>query len=99
MERIRAYSADIVRSSLVPFCRNCGSQVAEETRFCQNCGVSMGGAAAVTSVVGGITVSTLPRKDVGVAVLLAGLVGVFLMGAGHFYVGKVGRGINLIIFA
>jgi TM2 domain-containing membrane protein YozV len=47
--------------------------------------------------VGGITVSTLPRKDAGIAALIAGLGGLFLFGLGHFYVGKIGRGVVFLV--
>ena len=40
--------------------------------------------------------STLPRKDAGIAALIAGLVGLVLMGIGHLYVGKIGRGILIL---
>jgi TM2 domain-containing membrane protein YozV len=80
----------------MPFCRNCGTQYTEGARFCGNCGVALEAPPTtyhVTPGVGGITVSTLPRKDTGIAALIAGFGGLFLFGLGHFYVGKIGRGI------
>jgi TM2 domain-containing membrane protein YozV len=45
----------------------------------------------------GITISTLPRKDTGITALIAGLGGIFLLGLGYFYVGKIGRGILFLL--
>ncbi len=90
------------RLAHMPFCRNCGAQYSEGTRFCSSCGAALEAPPQpttyhVTPGMSGITVSSLPRKDAGIAALIAGLGGIFLFGLGHFYVGKIGRGIILLL--
>jgi TM2 domain-containing membrane protein YozV len=77
----------------MPFCKNCGTQYSEGTKFCSNCGAALEGAV-VAAPVAAVAVS---KKDAGVAALLAGLVGLFLFGIGHFYVGKIGRGVVFLV--
>jgi TM2 domain-containing membrane protein YozV len=75
----------------MPFCRNCGAEYTEGAKFCQKCGTSLTAQPTVTYV------AAAPRKDAGVTALIAGLVGIFLFGIGHFYVGKIGRGILFLV--
>jgi TM2 domain-containing membrane protein YozV len=96
------FSNEQWRLAGMPFCRNCGAQYSEGTRFCSNCGAALEAAAPpttyhVTPGMSGITISTLPRKDTGITALIAGLGGIFLFGLGHFYVGKIGRGILFLL--
>jgi TM2 domain-containing membrane protein YozV len=79
----------------MPFCRNCGSQLAEGTKFCQNCGAPLEPHAAPPSPAA--LAAPIPRKDAGIAALIAGLVGLFLFGFGHIYVGKIGRGVVFLV--
>lgn len=86
----------------MPFCRNCGTQYSEGMKFCGNCGAPLGLLHHLLHItsrlgVGGVTVSTLPSKDAGTAALISALGGLFLFGLGHFYVGKIGRGIALLL--
>jgi TM2 domain-containing membrane protein YozV len=84
----------------MPFCRICGVQYTEGARFCSNCGAALEAPPAtyhVTRSLGEVTVSRLPRKNTGVAALLAALGGIILLGIGHFYVGKIGRGVVLLV--
>jgi TM2 domain-containing membrane protein YozV len=76
----------------LPFCGNCGAEYTEGTRVCVNCGADLEAAP-----VAALAVSAL-HKDVRVAsYLLAGLVGIFIFGAGHFYLRKIRRGVVFLV--
>jgi len=68
-------------------CRTCGSQSSKGVRFCQVCG----------AVVQETAKANPPGKNPGTAVLVAALVGLLFMGAGHFYVQRFVRGIAILI--
>jgi TM2 domain-containing membrane protein YozV len=77
----------------MPFCKDCGTPYTEGAKFCPNCGANLQAPVAPTAQ----TSAAAPRKDSGVAALLAGLAGLVLFGIGHFYVGKIGRGVVLLV--
>lgn len=69
-------------------CRNCGAEVAQDVRFCQNCGAVMEISETATQ---------LPFKSGSKTILLAGIIGILLMGFGHFYLTRFKRGITILI--
>lgn len=93
------------------FCRNCGSEVAEQAvvcvacgcaprngrNYCQNCGAETNPAAEVCLKCG--VKLTVVAKTGDKSKLAAGLLGIFLGGLGihRFYLGYVGIGIAQII--
>ena len=85
----------------MPYCSNCGKEIQEGTRFCKYCG-------APTQTAGtppppppppqpvyqtATQVYQEPLKNEGIAALAS----VILAGAGQIYVGKVKRGILLLV--
>lgn len=67
------------------YCSGCGSPVHEQAVVCPRCGVPTRGAAQATSAA--MTVA-LNSKSTAAAILLS----LVFTGAGHWYVGRVGRG-------
>ena len=80
------------------FCSNCGKtlDLNQENKKCSKCGFDLQqqtGAKDNRSIV-----DQLPYKSPGTAALIAFIGGIFgLQGIGHIYVGKVGRGIGILI--
>jgi hypothetical protein len=76
----------------VPFCPKCGKEVPVEANFCPSCGYAFNQVPPAKPVI-------LPnQKNTGIAAVLALVLGIFgLMGVGHVYVGKIKRGIILLI--
>jgi hypothetical protein len=76
----------------MPFCRNCGTEFTEGAGFCSKCGEKLTPPVTTHNAA-----TSAPRKDAGVAALIAALVGIFLLGFGHFYVGRIGRGLIFLV--
>ena len=83
----------------MPQCPNCGRAVPPNSQFCPYCG-----AAQSSSTTPATSAPPLSRyvivqyKSPGIAVVLALVFGIFgLAGVGHIYVGKVSKGLSLII--
>ena len=82
------------------YCSNCGEILEnlnyEEIKKCPKCGIDLlqtAYTASKTSIV-----DQLPYKSPGTAALIAFIGGIFgLLGIGHIYVGKVGKGIGILI--
>jgi TM2 domain-containing membrane protein YozV len=81
------------------FCSNCGEtlDLDKEIKKCSKCGIDLQqqevGSTHNKSIVG-----QLPYKSPGTAALIAFIGGIFaLPGIGHIYVGKVGKGIGILI--
>ena len=70
-------------------CPNCGFLTSNDARFCVQC----------NTVLPELKVGTvaLPLKDLRTVALIAGVVGVVFMGAGHFYVYRLTRGLALLV--
>jgi TM2 domain-containing membrane protein YozV len=82
------------------YCSNCGETLEnlnfEEIKKCPKCGIDLLQTAYTTSRTS--IVDQLPYKSPGTAALIAFIGGVFgLQGIGHIYVGKVGKGIGILI--
>lgn len=56
---------------------------------CPNCGAAL-------DIVLSANVSVL-RKKPGLSLVLAGLVGALFMGVAHFYLGRIGRGVAILL--
>jgi TM2 domain-containing membrane protein YozV len=85
-------------------CQNQGKVLQyEDTRFCPSCGKSVSDSSSPSSTSSSVSeypnvVRQLPYKSPGTAALLACVGGIFgLCGIGHMYVGKVGRGIAILV--
>ncbi|HJU59460.1 MAG TPA: hypothetical protein VJ583_06900 [Nitrososphaeraceae archaeon] len=82
------------------FCSNCGETLKnlnyEEIKKCPKCGIDILQTAFTTPKTS--IVDQLPYKSPGTAALIAFIGGIFgLLGLGHIYVGKVGKGIEILI--
>jgi TM2 domain-containing membrane protein YozV len=67
------------------FCRGCGSAIHPQAVVCPRCGVATVNAAQATGAAMNVA---LNAKSSGLAILLS----LVLTGAGHWYVGRIGRG-------
>ncbi len=88
-------------SSRPKYCSNCGERLEnlnyEEIKKCPKCGIDLLQTASYTTRKTSI-VDQLPYKSPGTAALIAFIGGIFgLQGIGHIYVGKVGKGIGILI--
>jgi len=94
----------------MPFCPKCGKEVPEEADFCSACGYDMRQAKKLSNETIAQTsqpslpkeretpkYQPLPLKKKIIAIFLALIPGFFLMGLGHFYVGKKERGIIFLV--
>lgn len=82
----------------MPFCPNCGKEVQADVAFCPSCGYNLRQAAAPATPARPMPSVPLEQKSTGVAAVLALVLDIFgLMGIGHIYVGKIGKGIGLLI--
>jgi hypothetical protein len=80
------------------FCSNCGKtlDINKEIKKCSKCGIDF--QQQVRSTYNKSIVDQLPYKSPGTAALIAFIGGIFaLLGLGHIYVGKVERGIGILI--
>jgi hypothetical protein len=89
-------------TSKVKFCSNCGNELPADTLvgYCPNCGTSVNTTNTVNqgSVYQSPVFGQISYKSPGTAMLIAVLGGIFgLSGIGHIYVGKLGRGIGILI--
>jgi hypothetical protein len=88
-------------TSAIRFCSSCGKELPHDNvAYCPNCGVANTVSASVHQ--GPVQQSPVfvqaPYKSPGTAMLIALIAGIFgLLGIGHIYVGKLRRGILLLI--
>ena len=73
------------------FCRNCGGDLpSDNSSFCPVCGKPQNTATAITMAA--------QTKNVGSAIALALIAGILgFNGIGHLYIGKIGKGIVILI--
>ena len=79
------------------YCSNCGERfdLNEEIKKCPKCGIDLQKESIHTT---SSVVNQLPYKSPGTAALIAFIGGIFgLPGIGHIYIGKVGKGIGILI--
>ncbi len=77
----------------LPFCPNCGKEIQVDVAFCPSCGQNLKGTVTAKPA----TVVSLEHKSPGIAAVLALVLGIIgLMGIGHVYVGKIGKGVALL---
>jgi len=75
----------------MPFCKQCGKEISADARFCPHCGYDQTALPAVP-------VAGLETKNTGLAAVLALIAALFgFWGVGHIYVGKIGRGLALLV--
>ena len=88
-------------TSTPKFCSNCGEtlNLNEEIKKCSKCGIDLQQQQQV-----GFTtqnrpiVDQLPYKSPGTAALIAFIGGIFaLLGLGHIFVGKIGKGFGILV--
>lgn len=89
-------------TSTPKFCSNCGEtlNLNEEIKKCSKCGIDL---QQQQQQVGSTTqnrpiVDQLPYKSPGTAALIAFIGGIFaLLGLGHIFVGKIGKGFGILV--
>jgi TM2 domain-containing membrane protein YozV len=74
------------------FCSGCGSAIHPQAVVCPRCGVATATAAQATGAAMNVALNS---KSTGLAILLS----LVFTGAGHWYVGRVGRGIAFFLAA
>jgi len=88
-------------TSTPKFCSNCGEtlNLNEEIKKCSKCGIDLqqqqqvGSATQIRPIV-----DQLPYKSPGTAALIAFIGGIFaLLGLGHIFVGKIGKGFGILV--
>jgi TM2 domain-containing membrane protein YozV len=77
------------------FCKNCGKEIADGTKFCSFCGASQEDSEVKKAETPAPKNPNVSKKSRTVAALLAFLLGG--IGVHRFYVGKTGTGILQII--
>ena len=82
------------------YCKNCGKEIAEGSRFCAHCGADANGQAPQQPVINVINNNTNTNKFSGIGYIhkkkwVAFFLCLFLgyLGVHRFYVGKIGTGI------
>jgi len=73
------------------YCSRCGNQVSDGDQFCDKCGAKMGGGTEAGPAPSYVV--SIRDKSAGVAVVLS----FFFMGLGQIYVGKIKRGLLLLM--
>ena len=87
-------------TSTPKFCSNCGEtlNLNEEIKKCSKCGIDLqqqqiGSTTQIRPIV-----DQLPYKSLGTAALIAFIGGIFaLLGLGHIFVGKIGKGFGILV--
>lgn len=91
------------------YCPSCGHEVSQEGGFCPNCGASLSpyqqaqteyeaprGQPEYTPPP--VYPVSVPEKSAGIALILGLVLGIFgIWGIGQIYVGKIGKGIILLV--
>lgn len=81
----------------MPFCPSCGKEVSDGVSFCPNCGRPLSQAKQIPPPQSAVIVLA-EQKNPGLAAVLAIVLGIFgIWGIGHIYVGKLTRGIVLLV--
>ena len=76
----------------MPFCKQCGKEISQDARYCPYCGADQFSQAQ------SVVHKEIERKNAGLAAVLALIAGIFgIWGIGHIYIGKIGKGIVLLI--
>ena len=79
------------------FCSNCGESLDQESSICSKCGIDLQQQLGSTTQNRPI-VDQLPYKSPGTAALIAFIGGIFaLLGLGHIFVGKIGKGFGILV--
>ena len=93
------------------YCRYCGKEIAEGSKFCPYCGANQNAFSQVTSATPLIGPATLTQpyytplliskeKDEGVTAVIAFVGGIFgFFGLGHLYVGHIKKGFIFLILS
>jgi Predicted membrane protein len=75
------------------YCHKCGKELDEDAVYCSFCGAPVDGNADTTSFDRATQYVPYVGKSVGTALVL----GFFLPGLGHIYIGKLARGLCIMI--
>lgn len=82
------------------FCSNCGKtlDLNQENKKCSKCGFDLQQQQVESSTSNTSIVDQLPYKSPGTAALIAFIGGIFaLLGLGHIFVGKIGKGFGILV--
>ena len=87
-------------TSTPKFCSNCGEtlNLNEEIKKCSKCGIDLQQQQVVSTTQNRPIIDQLPYKSPGTAALIAFIGGIFaLLGLGHIFVGKIGKGFGILV--
>jgi hypothetical protein len=87
-------------TSTPKFCSNCGEtlNLNEEIKKCSKCGIDLQQQQIGSTTQNRPIVDQLPYKSPGTAALIAFIGGIFaLLGLGHIFVGKIGKGFGILV--
>jgi uncharacterized membrane protein YvbJ len=82
------------------FCSNCGEtlNLNGEIKKCSKCGIDLQQQQVGSTTQNRPIVDQLPYKSPGTAALIAFIGGIFaLLGLGHIFVGKIGKGFGILV--
>ena len=80
------------------FCSNCGESLDQESKKCSKCGIDFQQQQVEHPISNTSIVDQLPYKSPGTAALIAFIGGIFaLLGLGHIFVGKIGKGFGILV--
>ena len=87
-------------TSTPKFCSNCGEtlNLNEQIKKCSKCGIDLQQQQIGSTTQNRPIVDQLPYKSPGTAALIAFIGGIFtLLGLGHIFVGKIGKGLGILV--
>lgn len=89
---VKDVALDRTGHAAAAYCRGCGRPLHPEAMVCPHCGVAASGA---TQAAGAAMAVALSSKSSGIAILAS----LLFTGAGHWYVGRIGRGFAFLFAA
>ena len=77
------------------YCTHCGAKIEPSSKYCSSCGRATSLAAAQTAAAPSVTRKSISRDRA----ILAYIMGILITGTGHMVVGRVARGILILVGA
>ena len=74
------------------YCRKCGKELNESAMYCNSCGTSIDRSGNDASSGSAAPQMPYAQKNVGISLVL----GFFIPGLGHIYIGKLARGLSIM---
>lgn len=104
----RTFSILLIEATSLPFCDQCGKPISSDAMFCPDCGrkvqtrtpppaSSRPAPPPAPETAPHTVITIMESKSPGIAALLGLLIGIGVFGIGHIYVGRIRRGIVLLV--